>query len=563
MAWCLLPKYVEELKKLDVEKLSKLSPSARHDFLKERIGEEAATNVNAHFESKLLLKNQQLAMKNVFNKYFKNVSVDTKRDIISKIEKMDRRILDPKEKDVFLEDLASKKLGTKVSFEDVKTITKYSKELGELKEKIPESSPNGSKERIEYGLKLVSMQDFIKDIKLKNEKLSLRDYISRPQEILYSLGGLSKSILSSLDNSFHGRQNNKTLYLNPAQWFKQYIKSWKDVGVELSGNDARKLVKAEVYSRQNALNGYYKAAKLDIGTGEEAFPTSLPAKVPGFGRLFKASESAYGASAIRTRADTFDKYISEAQKNGVDTNNKDFLRDYGRLVNSQTGRGDIGSWESQAKHINQAIFSIKFLKSNVDTLVAPFKMWRGVNRKNPAKVKAAKNTFRIIASIAGVLALSDTLNPGSVEWDSRSSNFGKIRISEDKDLWMDITGGMASLVTLASRLITRSTKNRKGKVVDLTADKYGARTALDFAFDFVTGKLSPIGSLVASYFRGKLYGDKPLTGGNIAKQALVPIGVQTAIDLEDPSSADSLLQLLAEFHGFNVSQPYKKKIGRK
>ncbi|WP_460315408.1 hypothetical protein, partial [Staphylococcus aureus] len=92
-----------------------------------------------------------------------------------------------------------------------------------------------------------------------------------------------------------------------------------------------------------------------------------------------------------------------------------------------------------------ALFSAKFLKSNIDTLTAhQFNM----KLSKYARKQAALNTLKIVGGIAATLAIADQLWPGSVNWDPRSSDFGKIRIGKVR---FDISGGMSSLVVLAAR----------------------------------------------------------------------------------------------------------------
>jgi hypothetical protein len=554
MAWCLLPHLAEKLKSLNPKELAELSPDKRRQRLSEIVGEENAANVNAHFESRTLLKNQKLAMENWVKKWLKGPP-EVKKDMISRIQKLDRRILDPKNKQAFLEDLASKKVGAKVSYEEVKKITELSKNLDDAKAKVADNSPIRSKERLEYGTAYALFKRYVKELKVSGEKLTFREYITNPKEIIYSTLGATKSILSSLDNSFFGRQGIKLLYRDPVMWSKAFAKSWLDIGKELVGKDAMLAIEADIYSRPNAMNNTYTKARLDIGMGEEAYPSSLPTKIPVLGRAFKASESAYNGGALRLRADYFDKILKVAEKNGIDSKNVTELRGIGQLVNSMTGRGSLGSLETAGKWANIALFSAKFLKSNFDFLTA-HQFDPGMTKF--AKQQAAKNVLRVVGTIGSVLTIAEMLNPGSVEKDPRSSNFGKIKIGNVR---IDITGGMAGLVTLASRLIPMGVgkegdlqffeKNKEGKVVRLGA-KYGGRDAMDVFWDFFEGKFSPLMGAVRDTWKGRYYSGETATPLKTVGKMFTPIPIQKYEDLKDPSSADSLLQMIAETIGFGA-----------
>src|SRR6201999_101121 len=108
---------------------------------------------------------------------------------------------------------------------------------------------------------------------------------------------------------------------------------------------------------------------------------------------YKASENAYTGFVQRTRADVFDRYIQIAQQTGVDLND-DELRSIGKLVNSLTGRGNLGKVEPAAGVINNFFFSPRMIKAHVDTLLQPIS---GAGGSNFVRKEAAKNLLKIIS----------------------------------------------------------------------------------------------------------------------------------------------------------------------
>lgn len=532
--WCLIKSKADEFlrkiksRELDVYKLSEMTSAERRAEFMAKLGLDEATakEVNALFESKLLLKYQKTGIKNWIEQVG-GLKEEAKRDLISRVNRMEK-VLDPE--DTFLTDLAEKKLGVGVSEEEANKIFELAEKVENKKALIKEEMPLRSKERIDYGTALSQFKSYIKELKLPSQKLGFKDYLKRPQEILYELGGITKSLLSTLDNSFFGRQGIKTLYTSPSIWVKDFIKSWGDIGRELKGKDAILPIESDIFSRPNALNGKYQKMKIDIGIGtEEAFPSALPERIPLLGRFFKGSQSAFNGAALRMRADIADKLIKVAEKQGIDTNNKEQMEGIGNLVNSLTGRGGIGVLEQAGKQINALMFSIKFLKSNVDTLTAhifdpkatPF-----------VKKQAGINLLKIIGSIAGILTIARLLNEDSVELDPRGSKFGKIIVG---DTTIDVSGGMASLVTLASRLVPTlhngkwglwQKNSTTGKYTDLTAGKYGQTTALDVFENFWEGKLSPLAGLVRDIWKGQNYDREKVDIKNSIKNLTMPISTQ-------------------------------------
>lgn len=548
-AFCLKPelvkKFIEALKsgKIDVDKMIEMTSEQRRTYLKDIVGIENAKAVNALFESKLLLKNQQAGIINWIKKTA-NLSEPIRRDILSRIEKMDK-VLDPKAKSLFLEDLASAKLKIDVSFSEAKDIVDKVKEINNAKSKISESSPTGSKERLDYGLKYTLFQEYLQGLKGRGKEISLKELL-KPSKAFETISGTTKSILSSLDNSFFGRQGIKALYTHPTIWAKAFIKSWGDIGKELKGVDAMTPIKADIYSRENALNGKYGKMKLDIGIdSEEAFPSNLPEKIPLFGRLFKASESAFNGAALRIRADLADKIITSAEKQGVDFTQKGQAEGIGQLINSMTGRGKVSLTPGQSKFINNAFFSIKFLKSNFDTLTMHrlgFAIEKGEARTFVRK-EAAKNLAKIVATTAAVLFTAEQLQPGSTK-----KNPGFITIGETR---FDLSGGLASIAVLAYKVAQ--------KMMDKNVPKYGASTGMDLLNNFWEGKLSPVAGAIRDVVKGQDFQGKKPTAGSTALNLITPLPISTYQDLQNPKAAPTLASMILDMLGISTYTPPVRK----
>jgi hypothetical protein len=560
--FCLLPEQVKKLqqalKDTTPDKLNDMTSKERHDFFSQHVGEQNAGQVNALLESKLLLKNQQKGMMAWAKKVLENKPA-AQRDMVSRIQKMDK-ILNPAEEKAFLNDLADHKLGIGITFEEAKTLSEFSQNVAELKDKA-KGTKDGSSQKLEYGSALVLYKKYLGELKLGAEKLSFKEWIKSPRAVIKSVASAAKSAVATLDNSFFGRQGIKMLYTNPTIWGKAFIKSWGDIGRALKGVDSIDLVKADIWSRDRALNGDYARSKTDIGIStEEAFPSQVWEKVPLLNRVFKASEQAYNGAALRMRADYADRVFKLAEDQGINLKDKVQIESIGKLVNSMTGRGSIGRLESIGGEVNAAFFSIKFLKSNFDVLTA-HQFDRTMS--SFAKKQAAKNLTKIVLSTSAVLTLANILWPGSVETDPRSSDFGKIKIGNTK---FDITGGMSSLVVLATRgslAIAEAlgadvafTKSSSG-VLQKNTGEFGLQTGLDVVEQFWEGKLSPTAGAVRDMLKGQTFsGEKP-TPTVLLKNMFIPIPIQTLQTLlKDPNSANDVLSMIADGLGISVSESY-------
>ena len=127
MAYCLprpnASKFLEALKDgtIDPGKLAAMTSEDRAAFFAKIVGDDNAHHVNSLFESKMLLKDQQRGMV-TWAKNLAGIAEPVRRDLIAKIEKLDR-VLNPDDERAFLADLAATKLGTKVTYEEAQKIT--------------------------------------------------------------------------------------------------------------------------------------------------------------------------------------------------------------------------------------------------------------------------------------------------------------------------------------------------------------------------------------------------------------------------------------------------------
>lgn len=547
--FCILPKNVDKFKnglvkgEISPDKLAKMTSDERKSFLESYVGKAHAGKVNAEFEAKLLLKNQKAGMIN-WAKNVSGISKQTRMDIISKIERMDK-VLDPQEGQSFMASLAERRLGVGVTEAEAKTIADMSKKVTQLAAKQAEDGTWASDAaRLEYGRAVFDMTDYVNNLKSAAKSMKLADLKSNPftftGKVGENLASNAKAINASLDNSAIFRQGWKTLWTNPKIWAKNAGDSFVTLAKELGGKNVQREVTADIVSRPTY--DLMKKAKLAVGNLEEAFPTTVPEKIPVFGRVYKASESAYTGFVQRTRADVFDKYIQIAKDAGVDISDPKELQSIGRLVNSLTGRGSMGKYEAAASTVNNLFFSPRFVKSNIDTFIQPI---TGAGGSNFVRKQATKNLLKIASGTAAVLATADALMPGSVDWDPRSSDFGKIRVGNTR---YDVTGGSGSLVVLASRLASNASKSSStGVISQLNTGEYGSRSSLDVVSDYFSNKLSPAAGVVRDVLKGKDFNGNKITVGGEIYNLFTPMIVKNYNQLaNDPNSGNMLVTLLAD-----------------
>lgn len=575
MGYC-LPKFAaDEFKKRVVDRklnpndLARLSSAERRAVFGQFMNEMNAKNTNALFESKLILKNQQKGLVE-WARTVSGLKPEARRDMIRKVERLDK-VLDGEELDTFLEDLVQKRLGVDVSEQEAKTIATLARKIEETKTYDANFQFASESDRINHGASLVAFENFVNDLKLQANKVSVKDVIDTARkapinapgaalEYVSEIGGIAKSIKGSLDNSLLGRQAWPVLFSEPRIWAENAARSYgtivKQLGKKGTDNAVIDAIKAEIYSRPNSLNGNYTKAKLAIGSIEEAFPTSLPSKVPLLGRAFKASETAFNGTAYRLRADLFDTKLKWLANAGVDVTEEGILKSLGQYTNSLTGRGDIGAGEAVAKSLNNLFFSPKFVKSRYDFLVAHAS---NPNMDPRLKAMAARDLVRAVATTAGFLYLADAVQPGSVQFDPRSSDSGKIRIGDTR---IEILGGHSALVSMVARLLSGTSMNSKGEIIKLDdPEEYKGPTSMSTIGNFIENKFAPLPNTLIDLRRGedKFTGvpmnlNTPEGLSNTAIDLFAPLPATNARELLDnPNAAPFVWGILLDFHGFGTN----------
>jgi len=566
----LVDKFVTGLKegKLNPEDLTNFpSSEARRNYLAQFVGEENSKAVNALFESKLLMKNQNNAMI-TWVKSVAGLKPAIRRDLIDKINKLGK-VLTPEEEKDFLKDLTSTRLGTEINREQAEVISKLADEFNKAK-----ADPNSG---LKYGATEVALNNYVNDIRLANEKQTVKETLGLLRDnpakesirIVSDIAGAAKGMKASLDDSAIFRQGWKTMFTNPQIWAKNAVKTFDDIyqQLKLKPSDTKVVdgIKAEIYSRPNSRSGLYKKMKLDVGNLEEAYPSSLPEKIPLLGRLYQASQAAYTGFLYRVRADIADKLIDMAEKSGVNIADKAEAEGLGRLINSMTGRGSLGGAEKVGKTINTIFFSPKMLKSQIDFFTMPFGVDTSLQKVTPfARKEAAKNILKVVSGIATILSTANAINPDLVEWDARSADFGKIRTGNTR---FDVSGGLSPLVVLATRFARQSSKSStSGKVTEINErdkkgnPKFGSKTGGDLFFDFMENKYSPMFSVLKQLRDQQTFDGKKPTLGSLVIDSTLPLTIDNIYGAsQDEKAANLLLIGIAETLGLSSATYGQRK----
>lgn len=575
MSYCLTKplaeKFLEAVKsgKINPKSLVTMTSEQRRKFFAEIIGQDNAKQVNALFESKLLLKSQKRGMVN-WVKQLTGIKEQVRRDLLTRIENYDQ-ILNPEDKNMFLEDIAEQRIGANISVEEANRIYELASKVKKYRAKANSDGifPTET-DRLNYGAAYVMYKDLVADLRLDKPNLIRMLREGNFGGIVTELSGAAKSLRASLDNSFFLRQGIKVLYTEPRIWANAIGKSFSDFSKEFRGVDAKDAVRADVYSRQNAMNGNYNRMEIDIGLEfEEAYPSALPEKIPLLKRLYKASETAYSNAALRMRADLADKMIERMEDAGINTKDKEQMKPVGDLINVMTGRGVLTLDPKTQRVANNLFFSIKFWKSNWDTIAMGMKgAAKVVNPRAEASFvdkQAARSLLHIVSTTALILMIAERLWPDSIEKDLRSSRFGKIKIG---NRYHDITGGLNGITKLAL-LISPSYHNgewgwfvksgRTNKYTKLNEPGFGKQTVLDSLEAYWEGKAGPLTAVIRDIYSGRTFsGEKPSIK-TVIRDLTVPLSIDQFYDVMKEEDADyKIASMILELFGSGMTTPYNE-----
>ena len=555
MSFCLPENQASILKQkikdgtLNPEKMIAMSSEERRAFFAEFVGRTNASKLNKDFESKMLLKDQKRGLV-TWAKNATGMKKAAKRDLVSRVERMDEALLTPQSERAFLEDLAAQRLGFAVTMEEAGKIAELSQIVKEKESKRTESEGAN----LEYGQAVIAFNNYANGLKLEAEKraIKLKEFFNNPggvtRQLIQQTAGTAKSLKSSLDNSAIFRQGWKTLWSNPIIWRRNASKTFSDITKRLVKNEnIEDLVNAEIVSRDNF--DIYRKARLAVGTIEEAFPSQLPEKIPGFKRLFLASQESYTAFLHRQRADIFDKTLEVAKENNVELNDEE-LRSIAKMVNSLTGRSDLGRLEPVADVVNNVLFSPRLWKSHIDTLL--LHPLTGAGGSNFVRKRAAVNLLKMISGTATILLLANAFDDEAVDFDPRSANFGKIKVGNTR---FDLTGGSGSVVTLIARQISGSVKSSTtGLITELNTGEFGSKTRFDVVIDHLTNKFSPATQAIKVVLEGEDFdGNKP-TFQSMFSDLFLPLSIDNYIEMKnDPDSAPVLFGMILESLGIGAN----------
>ena len=616
---CIMPLEAEKLKTLlsKTNEIDKMSSDERIKLFREAIGnDDVVAKLNRGYESRLTsLK------KDIRKDYLKRFADDRgftpiRKDLVDRIDSA-RDILSPADDAVFAKSLAEHKLGISITEEQSKKIVEMTDEVLKLRDKATNDLIGKTPDEIfkmEPSDKMIAslkaegaLERHIADLSLANpnyvsgiggktkmvasefkkafsSKEGVRGFIAKFLNQSKEVAGTAKASTASFDNSFFGRQGIKPLMfaLVELPFSRKPIKNWvSNFGSSFS--DIGKTIKTAKFSEEAKLLGFKKReqfvmdnledmtradyvyqtymknanGRFGIGGVEEAFPTNFMEKIPGVGRVYKATEVAYNAAAVRMRL-WLGKYNLEMfHKAGIDIADPEIADMLSELVSSMTGKGQVSQAVQGA--LGSWYFSVKLFSSMIDTVWMPTKfLAKGLAKPGTsahdimlrkAYRKAAMQSSKPLIAWAGLLGSASILGLSSL--DPRDKRFGKVVLPNGQAF--DVTGGNLTFYGGLTKIVSgKQYDPNKGVWVEnsqLSGSKWGQ--VMETVF---TNRLGPVPALARDIVNGQHFGGQPITITSIASNLIVPISAKNVFQAgfveKDYSSA--LYVLIGEGFGFNT-----------
>ncbi len=545
MTICIPPELIDKVKKI----VSEQSSISRDKQLTDLFGsKDTAKEINTLYEKSLLLKNQDTAI-DKFISNFTELGQKAKFDLKEKIKTRLVNRTDKIQDDELLaiaQDIFNKKYKLDIPLEDVQKLNAIKRDADALAPAM-EGTPAFSEERLAYGRKQVELKNAVGDLKNPNDKLGFRETAKalvqqtgerfKDKDVSGKIGegaklvkdvltsAVYKSVQASADISYSLRQGFKVLTKDPKTWAKNWVDALEPLK-KIGSKEAQQKV-ADEWAAGVVSHPLYEQAidsKLALGVIEDYFPTTLAEKIPIIGNVFKSSNEAFTIFSQGSRLGLFENMYNKAVKEGVEIT-PELTKSIAEVANSITGRGSLGKLESVSGTINKILYSGRYVKSAIDTFTMPF------NQKlDPfARKEAMKSSIATLSTIATLMYTASLFT--DVETDPRSSKFGKMKIPGSKDRWIDLTAGIGSYITLASRFSGKSKSSTTGKITKLNERdksgnlKFNTTTIFDVVTDFLANKTSPALSTAIQFAKGRDYTGKKPTIGSSALNLATPISV--------------------------------------
>lgn len=570
---------------LDPIKLKNMTSAERRITLAGVLGDEGhARKLNSLFEEKLLLKYKH-GLEDWANEVI--AGPEDRKNIVDKIASIDAKVLDPKDRESFLTDLASARLKTRVSSEDAQTIYRLAQGANAAKKAwetsilqevsykdymaaakgtltgVSEAIYAAARDRLMYGNAVISLRDTLEDMKPDG-----KDFLSRALNV----AAIPKTLLTGL---LHFSAIGVQLWgsLSRAETYKGFVEQFKYFADEQN----YKNLQSYIVSHPD----YKYAVKAKLGltdlsdkviNREESVPSSYPQEWNeylkqnlGVPNVFRASSRAFTGYLNYVRFHSFVNLLEGLRNVRPEDVSEDsqLVKDAASVVNNFTGRANLGPGDKAAM-LSPIMNSLFFAPRKA---VATFQMFNPqeylrlyihtAKTGNAAVAnQAARNIVGSLMLTGTILYLVNAAQPFgySAQMNPIHADFGKI-IGPNGEKY-DFTGGNAIWLRLVSRLLDNREINKHNQMTDLGLG-YKATTRAELAEQYLRGKLSPLAGAMSDWIAGSTPTGQETTLEGEIEQNIRPIVFENFLNYyyNQPDKAATDFPVLLGMFGVNVESP--------
>lgn len=276
-----------------------------------------------------------------------------------------------------------------------------------------------------------------------------------------------------------------------------------------------------------------------LRAAEEHFMSNFAERIPGFGRVIRASNRAMVTTLNMLRVAAFDGFV-KAHPDATPEQRKA----YARYVNAASGRGNVKWSPSTVKAMNAVFFAPRYAVSRFQALYSPFK-----NIRDPIVRNAILRDFAaLLGTGLSVMALA-ALAGADVSFDPTDSDFGKIVVDDTR---IDIWGGLAQPARLI--LSVPAGALRRSELADFDFEK--EIDPLEAALRFMSYKVSPAISVPRAIYTGENAIGQDQEMDETLIRAITPLMLQEAFDVWEATeeAGPTAGALAAGFFGVGVQQ---------
>lgn len=565
-------------------KLGGMKSAARLEAISKILGEDTGKEVNALFESKLLMPNYMQGLVNWVKEVSGAWDPKVRESTVDKINNLDERILNPGNQESFLHSLAAEKLGFNIKPEQAKQIFDKAQEAKKLQEewkktldqKVSRRDVNNPTTIIRnaYGRAVLDLQDLIETMKPSGQT-----FLDHALDVYAAPKTAETGLLhfSALGVQGWGMISRVQTWEAALEQFKYFANGdrYKDLMAYIISHPDYEFSRAaglgltDVTDQLNLREEAIQSSILQRMNTYAADKSGLPINVLG------ASSRAFTGFLNYTRFNVFVDLLNaarsteEAAGRGL-TKDSQIVRDIGSVINNFTGRGHLDETllglnpktPDKLGHMQTFLNALFFAPRKLAATVQMFNpleysrlYYNGYKSGNFTAANAAvRQLTGSIMATGAVLYLANTMG-FNVDFDPTSQDFLKIQLPGG--IKLDITGGNAIWIRFLARMIMNKEITAHGKEIDL-GEGYKPTTRAELLGQYVRGKLAPVSGVIADAMVGSDPVGRPFDVPEELRSHMEPILMSSMMNYyyENPHKAVTDIPVLSAMFGVNVESPF-------